>query len=99
LKLVELDKIIAESLGLKSRQSVKVQAEYTRLIEIFGNEMEILTKALIYDLAKVTLPKIAEGIKRVREGNLIIEPGFDGQYGKVKIFNDKEAKDKQNSLF
>jgi uncharacterized protein (TIGR00375 family) len=99
IKLVELDKIIAESLDIKSRRSAKVQIEYNNLIKHFGNEMKILMEVSINDLTKATLPKIAEGIKRVREGNLIIEPGFDGQYGTVKIFNDEGVRNKQNSLF
>ena len=99
IKLVELDKIIAESLGVKSRNSTKVQTEYNQLIKHFGNELKILMDVPIDDLGKATLPKIAEGIKRVREGKLIIGPGYDGQYGVVKIFNDDEVKDKQKSLF
>ena len=99
IKLVELDKIIAEAIGIKSRHSAKVQLEYSNLIESFGNEIKILIDTPINDIAKVTLSKIAEGIKRVREGRLIIEPGFDGQYGTVKIFNGKAEKEKQKSLF
>ena len=97
-KLVELDKIIAEAMNVKSRQSTKVQAEYNHLIRNFDNEMKILTDVSIKDLEKVVLPKIVEGIKRVREGNLIIEPGFDGQYGTVKIFSDQDE-GKQKKLF
>ena len=99
IKLVELDKIIAEAIGIKSRHSVKVQVEYNNLIESFGNEIKILIDTPINDIAKATSSKIAEGIKRVREGRLIIEPGFDGQYGAVKIFNGEAEKEKQKSLF
>lgn len=98
IKLVELDKIIAEALGVKSRHSVKVQAEYNHLIRNFGNEIAILTEVPIEKLSIIVLPKILEGIKRVREGNLIIEPGFDGQYGTVKIFSEKNE-EKQKKLF
>jgi len=99
IKLVELDKIIAESLGIKSRHSSKVQKEYNALIERFGSEMDILIDRAVEDLEQATLPKIAEGIRRVREGKLIIEPGFDGQYGIIKIFDREEAASQQSSLF
>src|SRR5680860_869340 len=41
-KVIELDKIIAEVLNIKSRSSKQVQAEYQRLIGKFGNELFIL---------------------------------------------------------
>ncbi len=82
-KLIELDKIIAEVLGVKSRQSKKVKEEYNKLISEFGSELFIL---LELDLKKIKVPRLAEAIVRVRRGNLNIKPGFDGQYGQVKIF-------------
>lgn len=98
-KLVELDKIIAEVYGLKSRNSKKVKAEYDRLIKNLKNEMNILLDAPLDAISSLAGAEIAEGIKRVREGNLYIEPGFDGQYGVVKIFNDQEKeKNKQQKL-
>ena len=54
----------------------------------------------LFDLESGARPEIAEGIKRVREGRLYIEPGYDGLYGKVKIFEEGERKEisKQTSL-
>ncbi len=89
-KLVELDKIIAEALGIKSRASKKVQIEYQNLIKQAGPEMEILLDKDLNSLRDLTLPGVVEGIKRVRAGNVIVKPGFDGQYGVVKIFKDEE---------
>ncbi len=99
-KLVGLDKIIAEALDIKSRSSQTVQTEYNNLISHIGAEMKILLNEPLENLSKITLPNIVQGIKRVREGKLIIEPGFDGQYGTVKIFSDEEkGKNNQQSLF
>lgn len=99
-KIVELDKIIAQALGIKSRTSKKVQLEYKNLIQQAGTEMEILLDKNLDDLSDMTLPDVIKGIKRVREGKLSVEPGFDGQYGSVKIFSDKERnKEKQQKLF
>jgi uncharacterized protein (TIGR00375 family) len=99
IKLVELDKIIAESMNIKSRQSAKVKQEYDNLIKKLGNELNILNNIDIKEIKKISNPMIAEGIKRVRQGKLIIEPGYDGLYGKVKIFSDEEKKGKQKKLF
>ena len=98
-KLVELDKIIAEAKGIKSRNSQAVQAEYNSLVKQFDNELNILMNVDLADLKKATLPEVAEGIKRVRQGELTVKPGFDGQYGTVKIFKDDEKKSRQKSLF
>ncbi len=98
-KLVELDKIIAESLNIKSRSSKKVQKEYNNLINKIGPELYILIDAPIFEIKKAVSPIIFEGIKRVREGKLIIKPGFDGKYGEIKIFSENERKDNQQKLF
>lgn len=89
-KLVELDKIIAESLALKSRTSKKVQAIYEAMLTTWGSELEILRRATIEEIAKNFGAMIAEGIRRVRAGELTVNPGFDGQYGTVSIFSEKE---------
>ena len=97
-KLVELDKIIAEAFNIKSRSSIVVQREYSRLIAKFGPELDIL---LNLDLNKEDLEidsRIIEGIKRVRSGKLIIKPGFDGQYGEINIFPEKTYRERQKKL-
>lgn len=96
-KLVELDKIIAESFGIKSRRSQKVQAEYNKIIKALGGEISILKDVSLEELAQVTTPRIVEGVRRVRDGDLVVEPGYDGEYGVVKIFGDQE-KEKQQPL-
>lgn len=99
-KLVELDKIIAEALDIKSRNSQKVRRAYDDLIGNLGSEMHILLRASLDDIGKASFPAIAEGVRRVREGELDIKPGFDGQYGEVRIFSEAEKiKNKQQRLF
>ena len=85
-KLIELDKIIAETLKVKSRASKKVVNEYNKLISTFGTELFIL---LDLDLEKIDSPLLATAIDKVRRGDLNIKPGFDGEYGRVKIFEEK----------
>ena len=97
-KLIELDKIIAQALNIKSRKSKRVQQEYKNLIDKF-NELEILLKIDYKKLEKITLPEIVEGIRRVREGKVKIIPGFDGEYGKIQIFNEDDKINMQKKLF
>ena len=99
-KLIELDKIIAESMGIKSRNSKAVQKEFMKIINQTGNELAVLIDLSYEELEKITSPRIVEAIRRVREGRLIIQPGFDGQYGSIKIFRDQEKEsNKQKKLF
>jgi len=89
--LVPLQEIIAESFDV-GKSSKRVQEEYFKIIKKAGTEFAALLDLSFEELNKITLPEVVEAIKRVREGKLIIEPGYDGIFGKVKIFNDKERK-------
>ncbi|KKQ54334.1 MAG: PHP domain protein [Candidatus Falkowbacteria bacterium GW2011_GWC2_38_22] len=89
-KVVGLEKIIAEALNIKNRNSKKVQSIYNEMINTLGSELKILIDLPIAEIQSAALPSIALGIERARSGNLIIQPGFDGQYGVVKIFSEEE---------
>jgi len=89
-KLVELDKIIAECLGIASRNSKKVQEVYNEMITIFGSELAILRKVKTADIAQQFGSRLAQAIERMRQGQLVVSPGFDGQYGRVRIFSPQE---------
>ena len=88
--LIPLDEIIAESFGLVGTKTKKVVEEYRNLIKSLGNELNILLEVSEKEIKLVADPRIAEGIKRVRNGQVKIHPGFDGEYGKIKIFGEKE---------
>jgi uncharacterized protein (TIGR00375 family) len=98
--LIPLEEIIADALG-QSVGTVEVEKEYKNLIEKFGNEFNVLINTHRSELEAVTLPEIAEGIIRAREGKVFIEPGYDGVYGKIRIFQKGELKNvsKQGTLF
>jgi len=99
-RLVPLEEIIAEALD-RGTGTVEVEKEYKKLVENFGSEFNVLLSAEKRELSGCTLPQIAEGIIRVREGKIIIDPGYDGEYGKIRIFSKTEQKNfsKQATLF
>ncbi len=98
--LIPLEEIIADVLG-QGVGTVEVNKEYKNLIEKFNSEFSILLNISKEDLETATLPEIAEGIIRVRGGKVNIEPGYDGVYGKIRIFSKGEQKIplKQKTLF
>ena len=95
--LVPLEEIIAQALGVQPGTK-SVEAEYKRLIVHFGNEFRILTELPEEALARRTPVRLLDGIMKVRKGNLHIEPGYDGVYGKISIPFDEESATEQLSL-
>lgn len=88
--IVPLQEIIAGALGV-GKASKKVQAEYWKLIHGLGNEFSILLDRSLPEVGSVALPRVAEGIRRVRAGTIHIEPGYDGVYGVVKVFEAAQS--------
>lgn len=97
-RLIPLEEVIAEAKGC-GRDTVGVKNEYRRLCNIFGNEFEILLNTPIDELKNNTEEKIAIAVDRVRRGDVVINPGFDGEFGKVKIFEEEKPKESQLGLF
>lgn len=90
--LVQLEEIIAEALET-SVSSIKVKTEYEKLVTNLDNELKILTKTPLDLISMMSGEKLAEGVKRIREGKVHIEPGFDNTYGIVKIWDEAEIKE------
>jgi uncharacterized protein (TIGR00375 family) len=93
---VVLEEIIAAAVGV-GVHSKKVQAEYVRLTDAHP-EFEIL-----FELDEATLRAaapgfVADAILKMRAGQVEITPGYDGEYGKVALLNEK-AKKKSTALF
>ncbi len=83
--LVCLQEIIAQALG-RGINTKGVQKEYQRLIYEAGSEFNILLHEELAQLADLLPDKILDGVSRMRSGNLNITPGYDGVFGKVKIW-------------
>ncbi|MFH1404548.1 MAG: endonuclease Q family protein [Patescibacteria group bacterium] len=85
--IVPLAELIAESYGVKSTTSKKVEAEYINLTNNVANEFALLLDTPIEQIIKYAgNSNIAEAIRRVREGQVEATPGYDGIFGSVKVF-------------
>lgn len=98
--LIPLVEVIAEAKG-KGVNSKAVQDVFRHLLQKIGSEMDILQNTPIKDIQAIAGELIAEGIHRMRRGVVQIAPGYDGEYGKVKLFSPKERQElvKQMTLF
>lgn len=94
--LVPLAEIISEALGV-GVGSRKVEGVYEQLVKTIGPEFKVLLNTPTEELDKVADPKVIEGITRVRSGDIVIEPGYDGVFGKVRIWKEEEDKEEEES--
>ncbi len=90
--ITQLADILAELFGQKSSNTKTVTREYMNLIQQLGSEFHILLTAEIDEIKKRGGELLAEGVRRLRNNEVFIEEGFDGQFGRVKLFNRSEIK-------
>ena len=83
-RLIPLQETIAEVLG-NSVNTKRVQREYHRIIQQLGSELQVLLFVDADTLAEVAGGDIAHGVLASRSGQVVVDPGYDGQYGKVSL--------------
>jgi uncharacterized protein (TIGR00375 family) len=98
--LVPLPEIIAEVRGVGPGSNA-VQEGYLKMLNKLGNEIHILQDVPLKDIAAIGGPLLAEGIELMRKGKVKISAGYDGEYGKIHLFDaeDRRAAAGQLSLF
>ncbi len=89
--LIPLPEAVAASLGI-SEASGRTEQMYLKLLSALGSEAEILRTCALSDIAKVGGERIAEGIRRLREGRVMKTAGYDGEYGKIELFSPEELR-------
>jgi uncharacterized protein (TIGR00375 family) len=83
--IIPLPEIISEvvKVGVNSK---RVNNEYMKMLEGLGNEFDILMNVPLSDIGAVGPPLIMEALSKMRKGDINIAPGYDGEFGKIKIF-------------
>lgn len=95
--LVPLPEVIASCTG-RSSASVKVQQQYEELLKTLGPEFVILRETPIPDIEAAAGRRVAEGIRRLREGCVEKISGFDGEYGTIRLFSPEELSSTEGQM-
>jgi uncharacterized protein (TIGR00375 family) len=87
--LIPLPEILAEvyQVGPGAKQ---VQQQYDTLLSKLGAELTILQETPLDAIERVGGPLLAEGIRRIRQGQVRIAAGYDGEYGVIQLFEEDE---------
>lgn len=95
--MVPLMEILSEAyeVGTGTR---KVTEGYQNLVNSLGSEFKILLETNSSDIERVAGVKVAEAVSKVRSGDIVIEPGYDGVFGKVNIWHSKEKEEIEENI-
>jgi uncharacterized protein (TIGR00375 family) len=89
VSLVPLQEILSEIMQV-GNSSKSVNITYERLIQKLGSELDILRNIPIDEISKTHSSLLGEAISRLRNGKVIKHAGFDGEYGIIKLFEQRE---------
>lgn len=95
--LMPLPELIAQATG-HSAASAGTEKIYGEMLRELGPEFEILRNVPVEDIQKQAGYFIGEGVRRLREGQVERHPGFDGEYGTIKLFRGSELEDTQGQI-
>ncbi len=99
--IIPLAEILAELFDTKSTSGRAVQEAYHTIIERLGDEFTLLRSTPTERIAAAGFPLLAIAIERLRAGNVVKDPGYDGVFGTIKVFKDaaeRQAMSNQLSL-
>ena len=87
--LIPLTDLLSEifKVGPKTK---KVTRAYDQLIQKYGSELGILCDTPLDAYEKCGIPLLGESIRRMRSHELNFDPGYDGEFGRVRLFSPGE---------
>ncbi len=87
--LVPLPEIIGEIMG-RGPATKGVMRSYEGLLTRLGPELTVLLETPLDLLEREAGDMVSEAIRRMRAGEVVREAGFDGEYGRIRLFRDDE---------
>jgi uncharacterized protein (TIGR00375 family) len=91
VRMVTLTNILSELFQV-GPTTQKVKRNYNTIIDKLGGEISILNELPLDALDSAGIPLLTEAVCRMRQDKLEIFPGYDGQYGRVRIFKYQERR-------
>lgn len=89
-RLIPLEQVLGELMSCGS-SSRTVQNLYEKLLARWGPEIPLLSELPLEPLRETSMAPLAEALDRMRRGEVLLEAGFDGQYGVVRLFKPEEV--------
>ena len=87
--LIPLPEILSELYG-KGPNTKAVTAEYVKAVSMFGNEFSLLMDAPAMEIENKLGSLASKAIQRMRNRQVYPKPGFDGEFGKIRVFKQGE---------
>jgi len=95
--IIPLTDILSEIFGVGPKTK-KVARYYEKAVQALGPELDILLDRSCDDIQAAGIPLLAEAVSRMRGKNIHVQPGFDGQFGKVHVFTAREKEARKGAL-
>ncbi len=93
--IVPLRQLLGETLSTRA-SSVLVDQTYQRLIRAAGPELQVLLAAPLATIEESAGAEVAEAVRRLRCGDVTVNPGGGGQAGSVLLFHPDELRARRN---
>lgn len=92
--VVPMSHILSEifSVGPDTQKVCKAQS---RMAAELGSELAVLREIPLEQIDRLGIPLLSEAIRRVRQKEISVDPGFDGEFGKIRIFTPDERRSLQ----
>ncbi|HEX3647205.1 MAG TPA: UvrD-helicase domain-containing protein, partial [Pseudonocardiaceae bacterium] len=96
--VVALPEIMGEILGVGAK-SKSVRAAVADVVATLGPELDVLLELPIDEIDRVRDPLLTEAVRRLRSGQVHRDPGYDGEYGVISLFEPGELTRSAPGLF
>ncbi|MDI1461713.1 UvrD-helicase domain-containing protein [Catellatospora sp. KI3] len=89
--LVQLPELVGEIEGVGPKTRT-VEGRVNALVAALGPELSILTEVPLDEVAAVGGELLGESVRRLRAGAVHRVPGYDGEYGVIRLFEPDELR-------